>query len=527
MFFVGEFTKPVVAKDIVHIRNSVETESLLRGTVLCKWDHVFEWDDDCVKASVLEQWRQLADPYCDAALVDTFPSATSSTGIDLLESVQHQASKGPGPARDFIEHVNSPPPESIRAPHVQILRGQAFFYKYSAPILAALMHFSLAGGFASARITRVLHSVSYLVPGKSSEDGKYSVTQVTNDRTYKRLMETLQMVLDVMGGYAALVERETGKLNPPNAPHALVPGEEGWRSTVRVRLLHGVARRRIMDRLRHHESKPGTPSYDFDADGYAINQEDMAATLASFSIAPLWCLARQGYHPSTSEMEDYLAIWKHTGFYLGIEPSFLSRHFSSIKVGEKFLASVIVHLLETPIIQPEGQTPTSVYLPPPTMPILRAISGRPPFPTTLAYNCALTRFLIGDPLADHLEVPRTPLTQYVRVRIRLLINKVPYLFGKVYRIRNWEARYTRLSREGLTRVVRWQLGMRRTAFRPRQEDGDLAKGVQEAESIVPNMTLGNAFVREWRFLIREMIGVIVGTAVLCAIAGWKFWKLVS
>ncbi|QRV76561.1 hypothetical protein RhiJN_04576 [Ceratobasidium sp. AG-Ba] len=208
MFFVGEFTKPVVAKDIVHIRDSVETESLLRGTVFCQVGPCFEWDDDCVKASVLEQqptrWRQLADPYCDAALVDTFPSATSSTGIDLLESVQHQASKGPGPARDFIEHVNSLPPESIRASHAQILRAKP-------------------GGFASARITRVLHSVSYLVPGKSSEDGKYSITQVTNDRTYKRLMETLQMVLDVMGGYAALVERETGKLNPPNAPHALAP----------------------------------------------------------------------------------------------------------------------------------------------------------------------------------------------------------------------------------------------------------------------------------------------------------------
>ncbi|KAG9104874.1 hypothetical protein FRC06_006699 [Ceratobasidium sp. 370] len=471
-------------------------------------------------------WRQVADPYCDDALRETFPSASASTGVDLLESVERQAAQGPGPARDFMEHVTSLPPENIRVSRAQILRAQTFFYTYSAPILAALMHFSLAGGFASARITRVLHSVSYLVPGKSGNSGEYSVTEATNDRTFKRLLETLQMVLDVMGGSAALAELEGLKTGSPTAAHALVPGEEGWRSTVRVRLLHGVARRRIMERLHHGRVKPGIPNYDFDADGYPINQEDLAATLASFSIAPLWCLSRQGYHASHSDREDFLALWKHAGFYLGIEPAILARHFNTVSTSEKFLASAVVHLLESPLIQPEGYKPTSSSLPPPTMPILRAISARPPFPSSLAYNCALTRFLIGDTLADHLGVPQTPTLQYVRLRIRLFLTKVPYLFGKIYRIRGWEARRIRLSREGLSRLVRWQMGLRRTAFRPRREDGDLAEGVKEAEAIVPNMVLGQAFMREYRFLIREMVGVIAGTAVLFVVAGWKLLRWV-
>lgn len=92
------------------------------------------------------------------------------------------------------------------------------------------------------------------------------------------------MILDAMGGTLALAERE-GKA-PSTAAHSLVPGEEGWKSIVRVRLLHAVARRRIMDRVHRHQAidEPGIPGYDFSADGYPINQEDLAATLASFSV---------------------------------------------------------------------------------------------------------------------------------------------------------------------------------------------------------------------------------------------------
>lgn len=195
-------------------------------------------------------------------------------------------------------------------------------------------------------------------------------------------------------------------------------------------------------------------------------------------------------------------------------------------MGEKFLISIVVHIFENPIIEQEDSEHPSVALPPPTMPILRAISDRPPFPSTLAHHCALTRFLIGSPLSDQLGVPHTSMLDYTRLRVRLLLTKLPYLFGKVYRLRNWEERRIRLSREGLSRMVRWQLGMRRTAFRPRQEDGDLAEGVQETEAVVPNMVLGQAFLKEYKGLIREMVGVIGGMVVLVLAAGWKASRLV-
>ncbi|KAH7344792.1 hypothetical protein B0J17DRAFT_15315 [Rhizoctonia solani] len=514
MFVIGETSRPFRPEDIVEIHHSSQTEHILPGTICSKWDHVFEWDENCVKASTLEEWRHRSDSLCDEALFETFPTPSSSTGIDLLDAIERRAEQEPGAARNFIDHVKSMPPEGVRVSDDQIRRGQAFFYTYSSPILTGLTHFSLAGGFASARITRVLHAVSYLVPGKSSKAGEYSITEATNDRTFKRLLETLQMVLDAMGGNTSLVEREGKAIS--HDVHDLVPGQEGWRSVVRVRLLHGVARRRIMERLRHPElsTEGSIPRYDFDADGYPINQEDLAATLSSFCSAPLICLTRLGYHPSISEQEDYIALWRHIGYYMGIDPEILSGHFSSLSVNNKFLASTVVHLLESPGPEDGG-------LPPPTMPIIHAVSNRPPFPSSFAYHCALTRFLVGDRLADHLRVPKTPTLEYYRLRTRLSLAKLPYLFGRVYWLRNWESRRVRISREGLSRVVRWQMGMRRTAFRPRQEDGEIAPGVEQSEAVVPNMILGKAFMREYNLLIREMLGVMGGVVLSILAIGWK------
>ncbi|KAF8741181.1 hypothetical protein RHS02_03953, partial [Rhizoctonia solani] len=521
MFIVDKISRPFRPEDIVEIQHSNQTEHILPGTICSKWDFVFEWDENCVKSSTLEEWRQHSDKLCDEALIETFPNPSSSTGTDLLEAIERRAEQGPGAARNFIDHVNRMPPEGIRASDDQIRRAQRFFYKYSSPILSGNMPhdpcsarvYALNAPRHSARITRVLHTVSYLVPGKSSKSGEYSITEATNDRTFRRLLETLQMILDAMGGHISLVEREGINIKPD--VHDLAPGEEGWRSIVRVRLLHGVARRRIMERVRHPESTGGgLPRYDFSVDGYPINQEDLAGTLSSFCTAPLFCMERLGYHPPLFEKEDYLALWRHIGYYMGINPEILSRHFSGVSVNNKFIVSIIVHLLEDSEHE-EGS------LPPPTMPILHAISNRPPFPTPFAYNCALTRFLVGDLLANYLQIPKTPHLEYCFLRTRLLLGKVPYLFGRVYRIRNWESRRIRISREGLSRMVRWQLGMRRTVFRPRQEDGDIAPGVEQAEAVVPNMVLGQAFLREYNLFIREMLGVMGGVVLSALAVGWQ------
>ena len=81
-----------------------------------------------------------------------------------------------------------------------------------------------------------------------------------------RLVETMQFVLDVMGC----------SISAPRSPLAnqldsLLPGGEGWRSAVRVRLLHGVARWRVQARWeREHPTEI--------LDSVPMSQEEVAAT---------------------------------------------------------------------------------------------------------------------------------------------------------------------------------------------------------------------------------------------------------
>lgn len=95
----------------------------------------------------------------------------------------------------------------------------------------------------------------------------------------------------------------------------------GWKSAVRVRLLHAQVRVRIA------RGKGRLNTYDIERDGVPINQgacaefraradacaEDLFATLGSFSIAPLWSLRRMGFSLTNREQLAFLAVWRHIG----------------------------------------------------------------------------------------------------------------------------------------------------------------------------------------------------------------------
>lgn len=123
---------------------------------------------------------------------------------------------------------------------------------------------------------RTLNAVSYLVPSRAqTQNNSLLANKPSGDRTFSRLLETFQFVLDVLGCTAAPSERPDHNQLDSKATSRLdylLPAGEGWKSAVRVRLLHGVARRRAKERLSKLYSE-----YDF-ALHVPINQEDMGAT---------------------------------------------------------------------------------------------------------------------------------------------------------------------------------------------------------------------------------------------------------
>ncbi|GJE96281.1 DUF2236 domain-containing protein [Phanerochaete sordida] len=450
VLLIGDVTEAdLKSSPVKHVTHLREVRGLADGALVEFFGHVVRWDNRCASEEQCLLWRSMADPSCDAAL-DAMFKESSYIGKDLLESLENHSDQrsAPDAASAFLEEVSNIPPEDIRVDPRDVLIARDFFLDYSIQIMQALFHYSLAGGFASPRIVKTLRAVSYLMPPTRQDDGVEQESKAADDRTFARLLETTQFVLDVMGCVASSADAESTGKSASDAPDSyLLPGGEGWKACIRVRMLHGIARRRVRQRL----ARESAGSYNEAYEGVPISQEDMAATLASFSTVPIWALKRLHLRPAPAQVRAYLALWRHVGFYLGVAPSILRQYLHTPSAADQFLASATLSLFSSnaPL------DPRTL----PTLPILRAAAHRPPGGASLAHNCAVTRLLVGGALADHLGLPRTPPLARVRLYAALAVQALPVLFARCYPRAGWRAKRRAVMREGLPRSVRWSLDM--------------------------------------------------------------------
>ncbi|KAI0747158.1 hypothetical protein C8Q80DRAFT_1220314 [Daedaleopsis nitida] len=573
-FYVGQI-RPFHPSEVKHISSEEDLKSVVQGDIIETLGHLTQWDEDCVPVKLCESWRQIGDPVCDAALREVFPQPSATVGKDLLQALKDHVASNTGkyPAAEaFLDQVLQTPPAGLSATEEEVIIAQELFIDDSVQIMQALLHYSLAGGLArsvclmipssldSPRIVRTLDAVSYLLPHVkktrnelivSLEDIEATISAEARDRTFVRLVETMQFVLEVMGCSAspAPPDPPTPTLDGAKAPDDirrahnskladLLPEGEGWRSAVRVRLLHGVARWRVQARWERDGHADTTESVP-------ISQEETAATLAAFSTIPIWCLRRLHLPPSAAKARAYLALWRHVGFYMGVAPSILLRYFTTLNAADKFIATAALNLfLEgSPASQASARSPSdpAPLLKGPTLPILVAVSRRPPLNTSLVYNVALTTHLLGRPLARHLGLPPSGWWMLAKMHAFLLVQRVPHYFARWYPRAGWLEKRRAVLREGMVRTVRWNLGMRRTAFRPRtgidevgagngetrggpgdseREGGQLAPGVAEEEGVRPDPARARLLTRQWKEVLYEMVGVSVAVCVVGGVFGY-------
>ncbi|CAK1363021.1 unnamed protein product [Cercospora beticola] len=513
-----------------------ESNDYAAGDIIEAWDHVFRWDKDCISDGTMQIWRSRGDALADAALPEIKGPAGDAGGSDLLARLEAAANK-PKPAKEVTalwEQLNSIGQTPFSYDREQILRGQAVFYRYAPQILASLLQFSLSAGFSSPSISRLLNLTSYLVPPMSStpEGEAPRISKASNDRTYMRLMETTQFVLDCMSKDAMEVD---------NA---------GWRSAVRVRLLHATMRSRLLARVRGQMSKLPDPPYREDRDGVPLSQEDMAGTLASFSGAPLLNVMKVGIMPSLQECEDYTALWRVIGYYMGIDTEILSAHMSSwhqcsrltacsivnIFAGESFAPPAVhfpMNKADVPKylqIQHQNSATTStngtkpdVYTTPATLPVLYSVVNRWPSPFTFQDQAAAARRLMGETLADWLSVPRTSLPRKVYLYTSFAVLNIPPTFSQYYRS-GWDAKRRNALQRSAELATYELLGDRKTKFRargegefePRDEKDEFGKGER-------GWLRGIGIALEWSIIIGEMIlvlGILAPVLVPFLVCSW-------
>ena len=298
----------------------------------------------------------------------------------------------------------------------------------------------------------------------------------------------------------------------------------GFRSVLRVRMLHSHVRLRLLR----------SEKYDSDKFGVPINQEDLLATLGAFSVACMWSMERMGIFISQEDKEAYIAAWKYIGYYMGIQSVYLERFYHDYHAAEKHLCSSIAHLLEPELGKPSGMLPLQ---------LLNGISNRPLYGHSLEYHAELSRLLIGNELADVFQLPRGNSWTRLRLWGGLTLMRLELWFGRWYRS-GWEKERIRLMKEFVDWLVMWQVGKRqafeRTDFGYKvviMEDktkvigttGNIAADVKN-DSIED--TDGNVRVqidrkyikalkrRYYRVIIFEPVVLVSG--IFCAV-GWTLW----
>ncbi len=297
---------------------------------------------------LLRQMRRQADPVADelvAALMQTGDRQAMHGWWDSVTvNGEPLPADLPEPVKYYLQETQNLPAWADKR---RMQRGHAFFARHATPILSILGCLSLPYCYAAADGAQVLW-----------------LSQRIRQDTRRRLAETAQFLLDVM------------------APDAFGLRGKGLRSIQKVRIIHAVARHYA----RHSEN------WD-DAWGIPVNQEDMAGTNLAFSYIVLQGLQKLNVQWTKPEAEDFLYLWNVIGTMLGLDARLLPTDLQAAYWLDRKIAARHFR---------RSEAGTGL-----TKALLQSLYELNESTVTQAFADAYMRYLLGDAVADLLEVPPT------------------------------------------------------------------------------------------------------------------------
>ncbi len=178
-----------------------------------------------------------------------------------------------------------------------------------------------------------------------------------------RLFETSQMVADVL------------------QEDSLRPDGVAFKTLLRVRLMHCGVRHYILNVRDDWNMQWGHP----------VNQEDMCGTLTLFSYVVLKGLETMGVFVPNHEKEAYMHMWRYAGYLLGCDEFFLPPTY-----GETEELYAAVRRRQT---NPDEDSRALVHA------VIDAVARKYEGVIPKEGFYAMSRYFIGDQLADKLEMP--------------------------------------------------------------------------------------------------------------------------
>jgi hypothetical protein len=175
-------------------------------------------------------------------------------------------------------------------------------------------------------------------------------------------------------------------------PGGMRPFGDGWQITLKVRLIHAQVRKMILASGRWTSEAWGLPA----------NQHDLAGTTLLFSASIIDGLRKLGMRMASDEADSYIHLWRWVGRTIGV-------HADVLPASEPE-AMRLANLIEMTSGEPDQDSRDL------TRALFDAAFDNCKTKAQIAaaqrnvtFGRLVCRELIGDELADKLDVPRTPI----------------------------------------------------------------------------------------------------------------------
>lgn len=310
------------------------------------------------------------DPLADAVI-----AAMSGLAQDEVHRLLHAGMEqepddlraAPAELRDFFDAIETPPEwfdPGLTGP------GMRAYYQNWDLFIAAHVAGALISGFST------LIAKSFIRTGRLT------------DYRVRRLRQTTRHLMEIC------------------MPDGLGREGDGWKLTVRVRLVHAQMRRLLWDSGEWDEAAWGTP----------LSGAQIGFAAAAFSALLLQKAAKLGARVSPTERDSFMHIWRYTGWLMGAPEGLLFRGYD-----DALELCRIAFLCEPP---PEEEGIIMAHGLVNSAPLMVGYTGDADRRNFAANIYTVSRALIGDDLADQLRFPKGRWTWgillYLRTQRRML-----------------------------------------------------------------------------------------------------------
>ena len=325
---------------------------------------------DAASAEAYIRHTMIGDPLADRAMADLAASCEPHqwhTTINAAMDVSRPAPESvPESLRELVSQASCVP--DWYDPAVTRVAARAFF-RNPEIVLAGLATGAIVEGFST------LISKSFFIRGRIADNGVRRLKQNN--------LHLLEQFL-------------------PGGPE---PGGDGWRLTLRIRLVHAQVRHLILESDEWDEATFGTP----------VSAAHVLLGAAAFSGRLMQHVQRLGGGFSDEEREAYVHLWRYIGLVLGVPDEIAFTDEASS------LTALRIGLLCEPEVTDEAIVMANSIVN--SVPVVLGVTD----PKTRGQHAdryyRVSRELIGDEMADRFRFPPgklIPMLPLMRLRYRLL-----------------------------------------------------------------------------------------------------------